>query len=217
VYRGADGSFNDIQGQLARPDFDGAEAVNFIIQRANAPTPPVGAAAGRQADQHRPGPGQGPGIASKVRIVWLGSNYPEPGEYNQVNDEPSLNYILDTGVAFEIALVRYGKPSGTDAVRATLDEIRRIMPGKGPACQPGGQGTARGRLPPLWRLRRQLVREHPASRQSALAGLVRHGRRGHRQEPRLGHRRQSARPDSQGRKWVARPGQPAPDHPVGEL
>jgi hypothetical protein len=62
----------------------------------------------------------------------LGSNHPDPGEYNQENDEPALNYILDTAVDFEIALVRYGKPSGTDAVRATLAEIREKMPGKGP-------------------------------------------------------------------------------------
>jgi inosine-uridine nucleoside N-ribohydrolase len=85
-----------------------------------------------------------PSIIPKVRIVWLGSNYPEPGEYNQVNDEPSLNYILETGVAFEIAIVRYGKPSGTDAVRAALPEIRERMPGAGPRVAPvtgrhGGQ------------------------------------------------------------------------------
>jgi len=67
-----------------------------------------------------------------VRIVWLGSNYPEPGEYNQVNDEPALNYILDSDVDFEIALVRYGEPSGTDAVRVTPEEIRQSMPGRGP-------------------------------------------------------------------------------------
>ena len=30
-------------------------------------------------------------------------------------------------------MVRYGKPSGTDAVRATLKDIQRIMPGKGPS------------------------------------------------------------------------------------
>jgi hypothetical protein len=63
--------------------------------------------------------------------VWLGSNYPAPGEYNQDNDEPALSYILDTAVDFEIALVRYGEPSGTDAVRVTLAEIREKMPGKG--------------------------------------------------------------------------------------
>jgi hypothetical protein len=67
-----------------------------------------------------------------VRIVWLGSNYPEPGEYNQENDEPALEYILETNAPLEIALVRYGKPSGTAAVRVTREEIRSRMKGKGP-------------------------------------------------------------------------------------
>ena len=73
-----------------------------------------------------------PSIISKVRIVWLGSNYPEPGEYNQDNDLASLSYILSTNAKFEIALVRYGKPSGTDAVKAYISDIEKIMPGKGP-------------------------------------------------------------------------------------
>jgi purine nucleosidase len=145
VYRGADGAFQDIQGQLARSDFDGVEAVDFIIERANAEEArrlvllPVG-----KLTNIALALAKDPGIASKVRIVWLGSNYPDPGEYNQVNDEPSLNYILETGVDFEIALVRYGKPSGTDAVRATLDEIRRIMPGKGPRVSPAVTGRHGG-------------------------------------------------------------------------
>jgi purine nucleosidase len=64
--------------------------------------------------------------------VWLGSNYPEPGEYNQDNDEPAVQFLLEADVPFEIALVRYGKPSGTDAVRVTPAEIRARMAGRGP-------------------------------------------------------------------------------------
>jgi hypothetical protein len=145
VYRGADGSFADIQSQLAQPDFDGAEAVNFIIQQAKAADRrrlvllPIG-----KLTNIALALAKDPSIASKIRVVWLGSNYPEPGEYNQVNDEPSLNYILDSGVDFEIALVRYGKPSGTDAVRATLPEIQRIMPGKGPRVSPAVKGRHGG-------------------------------------------------------------------------
>ncbi len=57
-----------------------------------------------------------PAIADRVRVVWLGSNYPEPGEYNLDNDTVSMNYVLGTSVPFEIVTVRYGKPSGTAAV-----------------------------------------------------------------------------------------------------
>jgi hypothetical protein len=146
--RGADGSFDEIKNQLGQPDFDGAEAVNHIIERARATSDrrlvllPVG-----KLTNIALALAKAPDIVPKVRVVWLGSNYPEPGEYNQENDEPSLNYVLETQVEFEIALVRYGKPSGTDAVRATLDEIRKIMPGQGPRVDPpvtgrhGGQFT----------------------------------------------------------------------------
>ena len=74
-----------------------------------------------------------PALASRVRIVWLGSNYPDPGEYNLENDEGALQFILDsTSVPFEMAVVRYGKPSGTDHVRVTQEEIHARMPDKGP-------------------------------------------------------------------------------------
>jgi purine nucleosidase len=53
-------------------------------------------------------------------------------------------------VPFEIALVRWGRPSGTAAVRVTREEIRARMPGKGPrvavpvAGRNGGQFTTFG-------------------------------------------------------------------------
>jgi len=132
VYRGADGSFEEIEDQVGGSSFDGAEAVNLIIERAHTNDErvlvllPVGKLTNIALALKKD-----PSIIPKVKVVWLGSNYPEPGEYNQENDEPALSYILDTNVDFEIALVRYGTPSGTDAVRVTLGEIRRTMPGKG--------------------------------------------------------------------------------------
>jgi len=79
--------------------------------------------------------------------VWLGSNYPEPGEYNQENDESALQFILDsTSVPFEMAVVRYGKPSGTDHVRVTRDEIHARMPGKGPRVRTPVTGRNGGRF-----------------------------------------------------------------------
>ena len=145
ILSGADQSFDDIKGKLDQPDFDGAEAVDFIIGRAKADDPrklvllPVGKLTNIALALAKE-----PSIIPKVRVVWLGSNYPDPGEYNQVNDEPSLNYILDTGVEFEIVLVRYGKPSGTDAVRVTPEEIRAKTAGKGPRVSPvtGRHGAA---------------------------------------------------------------------------
>jgi purine nucleosidase len=152
VVRGANGSFEEIAPRMGRPGFDGAAAVELIVRQAHEPGRPrlvllpVGKLTNIALALK-----QDPSIAPKVRVVWLGSNYPEPGEYNQENDEGALRYILDSSdVAFEIALVRYGTPSGTDAVRVTREEIRARMPGKGPrAREPvpgrnGGQFTTFG-------------------------------------------------------------------------
>ncbi|MFP4173502.1 MAG: LamG-like jellyroll fold domain-containing protein [Candidatus Hydrogenedentota bacterium] len=133
VYLGANGDFEDIRPNLDEPDFDGHEAVHFIIERAMADDDrelvllPIGKLTNIALALEKE-----PDIADNVRIVWLGSNYPRTGEYNMENDRGAVQYLLDADVRFEIATVRYGEPSGTDAVRATLEDIRENMPGVGP-------------------------------------------------------------------------------------
>jgi len=133
VLTGADGNFDEIKDDLANPNHDGHEAVDYIIKQAHVPSDnklvllPIGKLTNIALALKKD-----PSIASKVRIVWLGSNYPARGEYNQDNDLPSVNYVLDSDAPFEIALVRYGKPSGTAAVKASLTEIKQKMPGLGP-------------------------------------------------------------------------------------
>lgn len=129
LLKGANGNFETIEPTLQAQNYDGYEAVDFIIREAMRERDqklvliPVGkltniALALKKA----------PAIKDKIRIVWLGSNYPEPGEYNQVNDEPALRYILDQAVPFEMVLVRYGKQSGSDAVRVTMEDIQANLP-----------------------------------------------------------------------------------------
>ncbi len=84
------------------------------------------------------------GISDKVRIVWLGSNYPEPGEYNQDNDQAALKFILSIDVPFEMVIVRYGDPSGTDAVRVARSEIVENMAGTGPVLPTPVEGRNGG-------------------------------------------------------------------------
>ena len=133
IHRGANDSFEEITTNFNLNDFDGHKAVDFIIAEAKKTSNdklvllPVGKLTNIALAIYKD-----PSIISKIRVVWLGSNYPEPGEYNQVNDPSSLQYILNTNVHFEIVTVRYGKPSGTDAVRALLSDIEKRMPGKGP-------------------------------------------------------------------------------------
>lgn len=132
VFRGANGSFAEIAPHVGESNFDGASAVNEIIRQAKAAGSPLVLLPVGKLTNIALALKKDPSIASKVRIVWLGSNYPEPGEYNQENDEGAVQYVLDTNVPFEIALVRYGTPSGTDHVRVSREEIQQRMPGKGP-------------------------------------------------------------------------------------
>lgn len=137
LLKGANDDFEDILPNLELPDYDGHEAVDFIIEESRKATNsplillPVG-----KLTNIAMALAKAPDIKDKVRIVWLGSNYPEKGEYNQENDIPSLNYILDQEVPFEMVMVRYGKPSGSDVVRATPADMQNYMPGVGPKVSP---------------------------------------------------------------------------------
>jgi purine nucleosidase len=134
LLKGADGDFETIRPHLVEAGHDGAPAVDFIIRQAmlsdekgNLTLLAVGKLTNVALALEKE-----PAIASRMRVVWLGSNYPDPGEYNQNNDIAAMNYMLATETPFEMVTVRYGKPSGTDAVRVTQAEINARMPGKGP-------------------------------------------------------------------------------------
>jgi len=133
VFKGANANFKEIQDQLDQSGFDGSAAVDFIIGEARKKRAqplvliPVGKLTNVALALEKE-----PSIASRIRIVWLGSNYPEPGEYNLENDTASLNFILKTEVPFEMATVRYGRTSGTADVKVRRREIYTRMPGSGP-------------------------------------------------------------------------------------
>ena len=146
VYRGANGSFAEIARHVGEREFDGHAAVEQILAESRKRRAqklvlvPVGKLTNIALALRKD-----PSLASRVRVVWLGSNYPDPGEYNQENDEGALQFILDsTSVPFEMAVVRYGKPSGTDHVRVTREEIQARMPGKGPHVRTPVEGRNGG-------------------------------------------------------------------------
>lgn len=137
LFAGANGSFNEIKEHIDSSDFDGYQAVNFIIKTAKRYGPnnklelvPVGKLTNIALALFK-----APGIKNNINIVWLGSNYPEPGEYNQNADTGAMNYILQQHVPFEMVTVRYGQPTGTDAIRITQEEINQKMPGLGPEIE----------------------------------------------------------------------------------
>ncbi len=146
LFKGADKSFTEIRPSLGDAQFDGHGAVDFIIQQGeafSAANKLVIIAVGKltnialaiQKDS---------ALTDKIRLVWLGSNYPEPGEYNQDNDTVSMNYLLNTNLEFEMVTVRYGKPSGTDAVKLTQQEVNQKMPGLGPRIESPVEGRHGG-------------------------------------------------------------------------
>lgn len=133
LLKGANGNFNEIESTIDNPNYDGNKAVDFIIEQAKKSTKEklVLIVVGKLTNVALAVKKE-PSIIKNIRLVWLGSNYPEPGEYNLDNDIPSMNYLLETNVDFEMVMVRYGKESGTDAVRVTKKEVMKNMPGLGP-------------------------------------------------------------------------------------
>lgn len=145
VLKGADASFRDILPGIDSSVYDGKEAVDRIIAEAKKPASEklVVLAVGKLTNMAL-ALAQDPSIVSRIRLVWLGSNYPEPGEHNQVNDTAAMNYVLNSDIEFEMVTVRYGKPSGTGAVTITKEEVDKRMPGLGPKISKPVEGRHGG-------------------------------------------------------------------------
>lgn len=131
LLKGANKGFNKIKCSLDSSYYDGHKAVNFIIEEASqfsSHQKLIVLAVGKLTNVAL-AVKKDPSIIPNIRLVWLGSNYPEPGEYNQENDIESLNFLLSTDITFEMVSVRYGKLSGTDFVKVTEDDVqKRIAP-----------------------------------------------------------------------------------------
>tara|TARA_S200000501_G_scaffold256493_1_gene240305 strand:- start:21592 stop:22590 length:999 start_codon:yes stop_codon:yes gene_type:complete len=131
LLKGANKGFNEIKSSLDSAYYDGHKAVNFIIEEASqfsSHQKLIVLAVGKLTNVAL-AVKKKPSIIPNIRLVWLGSNYPEPGEYNQENDIESLNFLLSTDITFEMVTVRYGKLSGTDFVKVTEDDVqKRIAP-----------------------------------------------------------------------------------------
>ncbi|MCB8994115.1 MAG: nucleoside hydrolase [Bacteroidales bacterium] len=133
---GANDSFSIIRPHVRDSVFDGSDAVNFIIKEAHTKRDqklvlvPVGKLTNIALALAKDS-----SIIPNIRIVWLGSNYPESGEYNLENDIEAMNFILSLDVPFEMVTVRYGKTTGSGNVSVTREEIEKAMPGKGPEVE----------------------------------------------------------------------------------
>jgi len=135
LLKGATATYSEILPFIGQAGFDGQEAVDFIIGQAQKAGTgklvliPVG-----KLTNIALAFAKAPEIVSKVKVVWLGSNFPEPGEYNLDNDTSAVNPVIESGVDFEMVVVRYGLPSGTAAVTVTPEMIKTKVAGKGPVA-----------------------------------------------------------------------------------
>ncbi len=145
LLKGANGSFSEIEKGLSNPNFDGYKAVNFIIDEAKKHKSDklIVLAVGKLTNIAL-ALKKDPSITSHIRLVWLGGNYPDSGEYNLMNDIPSMNYVLNTKIDFEMVTVRYGKKSGTDAVSITKNQALENLKAAGPKITTAVQGRHGG-------------------------------------------------------------------------
>ena len=132
LLKGADKSFTDIPPTLNEAGYDGKDAVDLMLEKSKDTTVTLVILAVGKLTTVAMAVAKDPSFAHRVKLVWLGSNYPEPGEYNQDNDTTAMNYLLNSPIHFEMVTVRYGKPSGTAAVSITQEEVNKVMPGLGP-------------------------------------------------------------------------------------
>jgi len=139
ILPGATEKFEEILPNIGRERFDGCESVNRIIEVADRHTPdnPLILIAVGKMTNVALALAKKPEIIPNIRLVFLGTNFPSyENEWNVVNDIPALNYVLSTDIRFEIVTVRYSEPTGTDAVRISIDQVRSDFAGIGPKVDP---------------------------------------------------------------------------------
>ena len=133
VKLGAIASFIDIESNVDQQKFDGVDAVDLMIKRAHrqASDPLVILAIGKLTNVAL-AIRKDPTIIPKIKILWLGSNFPIAGEYNLDSDPESVNFVISSGALIEIAVVRYKQSTGTAMVTVTPKDLEENLVGNGP-------------------------------------------------------------------------------------
>ena len=146
VISGANSDYMSLKDSVFNPDFDGKQAVDFIIDQARLMPDneklvliPVGKLTNIAMALKKD-----PSIVSKVKVVWLGSNWPGPGEYNMENDTSAVNPVIESGVEMWVCTVA----GGTMEVKTTRTEIRNRLGEQGKEVEPieGRHGGSFNRL-----------------------------------------------------------------------
>jgi len=134
VISGVNGNYYTLKDSLENTVYDGKKAVEFIIRQAHTMPDgeklvliPIGKITNIALALKKD-----PSIIPKVKIVWLGTNWPGPGEYNMENDTSAVNPVIESGIEMWICTVA----GGTAEVRTTRTEITSRLKGKGIRVDP---------------------------------------------------------------------------------
>jgi hypothetical protein len=137
VFKGPNGNHKQIKGNIGNSTFDGSDAVNFIIERAHAPSDrPLTIYACGNLTNVALALLKDPTIAPKIEIWWLGTEWPRNYACNNhVGDLDAVDALLANpqNVAFNII-------PWPHQIWTNHAEIYDKMPGKGPRVSPGLPG-----------------------------------------------------------------------------
>jgi len=138
VLSGADGSYDEIKPHLNEPDFDGHEAIDFIIEQAHKNKEgkllllPVGKITNIALAFVKDST-----IIPKVKVVWMGTQIPYGNpEYNQENDISAAQAVIESDVELWLCPA----DGSTGDVGVSKKEIYKKMPGKGPYIETAIEG-----------------------------------------------------------------------------
>jgi hypothetical protein len=132
IMRGAEGVYADLKDQIEDADFDGAEAVNFIVNAARRASPQdrLAILLGTKATNVALALTKEPSIAPNIVVYWTATNQPgaESGEsrrggsgmYNIVNDPDAANYLLAAPVELHLMQLWEGERSDVTQPRFTV-------------------------------------------------------------------------------------------------
>jgi hypothetical protein len=137
VLKGPAGNYRQIKETVNHSTFDGSAAVNFIIERAHAPSdrPLIIYACGNLTNVAL-ALLKDPTIAPKIELWWLGTEWPK--DYacnNHVGDLDAVDALLDNPQHVAFNIIPWPHQIWTNHA-----EIYEKMPGKGPRVRPGLPG-----------------------------------------------------------------------------
>jgi len=145
ILKGAENTFEEIYPEIESADYDGKEAVDFILQESRKPgKEKIKIVALGKLTNVALALAVDPSLKDRAKLIWLGTNYPDPGEYNLENDTSCLNFVLHSGIETDIVLVAYGRKDGTDAVKVPIAEVKEKIPGLGPVISDSIEGRNGG-------------------------------------------------------------------------